>query len=201
MIKAIFFDIGGVICAEGFKPSFKKYGDEFNIPEKVIYNAIHEFQGWKDFTLGKISEKDFFEMCQKRMPASFELDVKRYSEIVDELYLTNDEIVELIKNDLSKRYIIGIISNLPREWFERIMVRTGLGGVLKVVAVSCYEHVRKPNIAIFKSALNRAGVEPGEAVFVDDRDDVVGEAKNLGIRMAVFDGDIQNFKNLISNLK
>src|SRR3989339_456073 len=67
MIKAIFFDMGGVICEEGFKPCPKAYEKEFGVPANVFYTAIHDHQAWKDFTLGKVSEEEYLKVCKERI--------------------------------------------------------------------------------------------------------------------------------------
>lgn len=197
MIKAIFFDMGGVICEEGLKPSFKKYSDEFGVPVEAVYDAVHEHQGWKDFTLGNISEEDFLEMCRKRMPPPYVFGGKRYAEIVDELTAPNQKVINLIKGKLAKKYIIGIVSNQPKEWFERFLKKIGLSDIINVAVGSCYEHVRKPSVKIFQAALNQAKVKPDEAIYIDDRDDMLRQAQEMGIKTIVFTGDVSALESTI----
>ncbi len=200
MIKAIFFDMGGVICEEGFKPCPKAYEKEFGVPADIFYTAIHDHQAWKDFTLGKVSEEEYLKVCKERLPKPYVFDGKRYGEIVNELTKPNEELIRLIKEELAKKYIIGIVSNHPKEWFERFLVKTGLCDVIKVLSVSGYEHVRKPSVVIFESALEKAGVVATEAIYVDDRADMQVEAKELGINVILFDGNIKKLKENINKI-
>ena len=103
MIKAIFFDMGGVICEEGFKPCPKAYEKEFGVPADIFYTAIHDHQAWKDFTLGKVSEEEYLKVCKERLPKPYVFDGKRYGEIVNELTKPNEELIRLIKEELSKK--------------------------------------------------------------------------------------------------
>ena len=198
MIKAIFFDMGGVICEEGFKPCPKAYEKEFGVPANVFYTAIHDHQAWKDFTLGKVSEEEYLKVCKERLPKPYVFDGKRYGEIVNELTKPNEELIRLIKEELAKKYIIGIVSNHPEAWFERFLDKTGLREIVKVKAVSCYQHIRKPDKELFDFAVKNAGVKPEECIYVDDRPDRIGGAEELGIKVVVFDGNMANFKKLIN---
>lgn len=199
MIKAVFFDMGGVICEEGFKPSPKAYEKECGVPADVFYAAIHDHQAWKNFTLGRISEEKYLQACREHLPPEYDFNGKRYVEIVDELTVPNAEVIKLIKDELAGKYVIGIISNHPKEWFEKFLDKTGLEDIIKVKAVSCYQHVRKPSEEIFQAALNQAGVKSAEAIYIDDRGEMLTEARGLGLNVLVFDGSIKKLRNEILN--
>lgn len=197
MIKAIFFDMGGVVCEDGFLSCPKQYEKEFGVPADIFYAAIHDHQAWKDFTLGKIFENEYLKVCSEHLPQKYLFNGQRYVEIVNELTKPNGELIRLIKEDLAKKFVIGIVSNHPKEWFERFLKKTGLSGTIKVRAVSGYEHIRKPSMEIFKAALNQAQVKPGEAVYVDDREDMLGQAQAMGIKTIVFTGDVPALESTI----
>jgi len=50
------------------------------------------------------------------------------------------------------------------------------------IVVSGDERLVKPDPAIYHLALDRFGLEPGEAVFVDDREDNIAAANDVGMR-------------------
>ncbi|GAA0323988.1 HAD-IA family hydrolase [Sphingomonas oligophenolica] len=54
------------------------------------------------------------------------------------------------------------------------------------VVVSGDEKLVKPDAAIYRLALDRFGLEPGEAVFVDDREDNIEGAEAVGIQGLLF---------------
>lgn len=200
MIKAIFFDMGGVICEEGFKPAPKVYEKEFGVPADIFYAAIHDHQAWKDFTLGKVSEDEYLKICREHLSFKYEFNGKRYVEIVNELTRPNEKLIKLIKEKLAKKFIIGIVSNHPKEWFERFLKKTELSDIIQIRAVSGYEHVRKPSMEIFKVALNKAKVKSEEAVYIDDREEMFGEAQRLGIKTIVFSGSVAELTNKIKSM-
>jgi putative hydrolase of the HAD superfamily len=79
----------------------------------------------------------------------------------------------------------GLLSNThwPRDWHEGWLARDGLLDLLDArVYTSDLEHV-KPHPEAFRALLARLDVDPGEAVFVGDRQhDDVGGAAALGMR-------------------
>jgi len=196
MVKAIFFDLFNVIVKGGFSEAIAEYGKKFNVSEEEFYGTIHDFGGWKEFSLGKITMAEFYKRCGARA-VNFRFDGDYFFKLLKQNIRPNREMINFIRR-LSKNYIIGIISNSPKEWHEAIMEKTRLRDIVKVRAVSGYLHVRKPESGIFSKALKRAKVKGGQAIYVDDRGDRIRGALKLGIKAVVFDGDMKKFKNNIN---
>lgn len=83
---------------------------------------------------------------------------------------------------LHPRYILGLISNGPRDTQREKVDATGLGAYLNILVVSGELGVGKPESGIFLKALESAQVIPAEAIYVGDSltSDVAG-AKNVGM--------------------
>ena len=194
MIKAIFFDMAGVIYFDGFKKAVVEYERKFNIKSGELYKAIHDHQGWKDFTLGYITEREYLEICKKYL--DFKEDY--FLNLMYGLMKVNWKMVEFIK-ELAKNYVIGVISNNPKEWFKKIIDETDLDNILKVKALSSYLHIRKPDRKIFEAAVNKAKVGSSESIYIDDRPDRIDGARNIGMNIIIFDGDINKLKEKIKN--
>jgi putative hydrolase of the HAD superfamily len=62
---------------------------------------------------------------------------------------------------------LGVVSNFE-EWLERLLGHLGVLEIFDVRVISGLEGVEKPDPRIYRLALDRAGVEPGEAAFVGD---------------------------------
>lgn len=192
MIKAIFFDMFNVVIKDDFLGTIGEYEERFNVSKGEFYRTIHDFDGWKEFSLGKITQDEFFKRCSDRA-ISFRFDGDYFFEILKNNSEPNKEMINFIKL-LSKKYIIGIISNAPKEWYEALTERANLTNIIKVKAVSGYLHVRKPGGEIFIEALKQAGVKGNQAIYVDDRGDRIQGALKLGVNVIVFDGNMKKFK-------
>ena len=84
---------------------------------------------------------------------------------------------------LSERgYRLGIIASQPLG-SEKRLARFGLRDYFEVICASAEEGVDKPDPALFRRALERAGCAPGDAVMIGDRtDNDVAPAKSLGMQ-------------------
>ena len=87
-----------------------------------------------------------------------------------------------------------IVSNIDDDYLLPMLARAGLEPHLDAWTSSEAARSCKPHAAIFEQALGRAGVEPGQAVFVGDspEHDIAG-ARRLGLRTVLIrDGELEN---------
>jgi putative hydrolase of the HAD superfamily len=82
-------------------------------------------------------------------------------------YATFDDVTPALDELTRSGLTLGIISNFE-PWLEDLLVSLDLAAYFSVRVVSGLEGVEKPDPAIFRLALARAGVAPAEAVYVGD---------------------------------
>jgi len=82
---------------------------------------------------------------------------------------------------------MGVVSNFE-EWLERLLDELEVSSYFDVRVISGVEGMEKPDPAIFHLALDRAGVDPVDAVFVGDNPVFDTEpAEALGMRGVLID--------------
>jgi putative hydrolase of the HAD superfamily len=82
---------------------------------------------------------------------------------------------------------VGLISNFE-AWLEQLLEHTGLAGYFDVRAISGVEGMEKPDLRIFRLALDRAGVEPDRAAYVGDSPEFdIEPAEAVGMRGVLID--------------
>ncbi len=93
-----------------------------------------------------------------------------------------DDVVPALTNLKNKGLILGLISNIDRD-ITTTLSETGLSSLLQIVITSLDTGFNKPQPEIFLEALQRARVQPNEAVYVGDQYqiDVVG-ANRAGLK-------------------
>ena len=92
------------------------------------------------------------------------------------------EAAEVLAALCARGYRIGIIANQSAGTEDRLRA-WGLLVHIDLVIASAEEGVAKPDPAIFRIALERAGCEPAEAVMIGDRlDNDIAPAKAVGMR-------------------
>ena len=62
---------------------------------------------------------------------------------------------------------LGLVSNFE-EWLERLLEQLDVTRFFDIRVISGVEGIEKPDPRIFRIALDRAGVEPAESVYVGD---------------------------------
>ena len=68
--------------------------------------------------------------------------------------------------------------------------------IFDVTVFSCMEGTRKPEGMIYQIALERLALQPEETVFIDDRDDFVLGAQNVGMNAIIFKNQEQVLEEL-----
>lgn len=79
------------------------------------------------------------------------------------------------------------LSNYP-TWYRRIERRLGLSRWVPWTFVSCRTGVRKPHPEAYLGAARALGVDPGDCLFVDDRESNVAAARGVGMAAHRFTG-------------
>jgi 2-haloacid dehalogenase len=80
------------------------------------------------------------------------------------------------------------ITNFSKEFWDDFRPDARLIDHLLDVVVSGAERLVKPDPAIYQLALTRFGLQPGDALFVDDRADNIAAGEANGFAGHVFDG-------------
>jgi putative hydrolase of the HAD superfamily len=73
-----------------------------------------------------------------------------------------------------------IVSNCD-ENTRPLLVSLGVAALVDTLVLSCEVGVAKPEAAIYRAALDRLGVAPGDALFIDDNAGFCAAAADLGI--------------------
>jgi putative hydrolase of the HAD superfamily len=102
-------------------------------------------------------------------------------------YVLYEDVIPTVRSLKEKGYILGLVTNL-REDINIYIRRLGLEPYLQFAVTSEQIGFPKPDPRIFRAALEKAGVEAKEAVFVGDQYliDVVG-ARSAGIQPILID--------------
>ena len=78
-------------------------------------------------------------------------------------------------------YLTGIISNVVTEWLPWWEKFVHPAQRFDMVLYSCVDGLRKPNIEIFRTAIQRFEVAPQDVLFFDDSESMVNAAREAGI--------------------
>lgn len=186
MIKAIVFDLGGVIFSSdgGSFESREKLARKFNInPEEL--QKFH-FGVRKDFLCGRLSESEYL----KNLVSFFNLNtpVEELKHYIRSLNVVDQEMLELVRS-LAKKYLVGVLNNESKEWNEYRIAKFHLADYFSFILSSCDIGFAKPDVNAYKillGRLSRLNINPPSALFIDDREENIRPAKRLGMKAIHF---------------
>jgi epoxide hydrolase-like predicted phosphatase len=184
MIKAIIFDFGRVITAQKPLSLFRSYEEELGLDPDTINSIMFDSQAWQDTLLGRKTTEEFWHLIGPELGLKTADEVNRFRRRYHADETINEAVLDLIRK-LHGRYKLAILSNSPPD-LTRWLVDWEMRDLFEVVFCSGDEGMIKPDPAAFELTLERLGVEPGEAVFIDDTPEHVEAARKLGIQGIIF---------------
>jgi len=179
-IESVIFDWGGVLIDDP-RPGLLRYCSEaFGVPLED-YTPVHD-SFLDEFGKGKISEERFLQQISCKLGKS--MPPVRWYEAFRSAYVPKQEMFRIASSLHDKGYKISLLSNteLPAvEFFHEQDY-----DMFDVLVFSCVEGVIKPERRIYKITLERLGSKAGQAVFIDDRQDYIRGAEDVGLNTILF---------------
>ena len=183
-IRAVFFDFGGVILTSPFD-AFARYESENGLPEGTIrtLNATNpDSNAWAKLERSEVTMEEFCTL--------FEDEARAAGHVVDArrvLVLLSGELrpamVEALRR-CSERLITAMLTNnfvMGDGAVDRAGEMAEVMALFHHVIESSKVGVRKPDPRFYEMACEMCGVEPSEAVFLDDLGINLKPAKAMGM--------------------
>jgi len=181
VIKAVIFDFGGVLVSEGFQNWISS-----NIaPYETIKHEMMPLQDKVD--IGELPVGAYNEYLSQK---TGKLPEKIEEEIINN-YNIHKDVFQLVKKLRQKGVKTAIITNFPKKWFDVLSKRYKLDSMFDEIFVSSVLKVIKPQPEFFQKALDVLNIQPGEAIFIDDKERYTKAAESLGIHAIVFKNEQQ----------
>ena len=191
-IKAIIFDIGGVIYL-GEQKSLAYMQEKLKLDEDFWFGAVKNI--WEDLLIGKKEENEGLAEMAKNLGIGQEKLRDLWIRCFKERYILNKPLLKIIEK-LKKNYKIAVLSD---QWITgyKILITDKIKQLLDVSIYSHEVKVRKPDLKIYNIALEKLDLHANECVFIDDRDYNLKPAEELGMKTILF----KNNKQLLRELK
>lgn len=179
-ITHLFTDVGGVLLTNGWDRDLRqRVADHFGIDRDEM-NERHHLT-YDTYESGKMGLELYLERVVFYEPRSF-----TQRDVVD--YILNaarpyQDMIDLVAGIKRKHGIkIGVVSNEGREIATDRIARFKLYEFVDFFIVSCFVHFRKPDVDIFRVALDTAQAAPESVVYLEDRRMFHEVAQGLGLR-------------------
>lgn len=212
-IKAIIFDIGGVLYLPKFplSPIQNPYLTGFPYFCNYKRKGIHEYLAdkfkvsldqWFDSIdtayvksiEGQFSEKKVVNIVSKNLHVQSKKLIKFVKKAYKRNFTLNKPLFKKARELKSKGYKIAILSD---QWHlsARVFITNDFYKFFNPIILSCYVGFRKPNPEIYKLILEKLKLKPSETLFIDNQKWNINPAKRLGMRTILFKSNKQLFRD------
>lgn len=179
MIKTIIFDIGNVLADFNFEGCFKYYTSDDETYQKMVRATIMS-PVWNEFDKGVWSDEEILQGFIKNDP-SIERELRTMFTNLTGIIKQREYAIPWIRELKQSGYQVLLLSNFPQRIYE-IHKKNELqfldvvdGGIL-----SYREKLVKPDPEIYHLLMKRYQLIPKECVFMDDREENVIAAREVG---------------------
>jgi putative hydrolase of the HAD superfamily len=178
-IKAVLFDFGGVLVQTINQSGREKWEKQLNLPPHGLSRAVFDSEMAMQGTLGQVKEQEIW----KHLGDLYSLSPEQLSQLRLDFWSGDWLDTNLVNFLLSLRshYKTAILSNAWLGAREMFVNKYHLDQVTDLMVISSEDGLAKPDPRIYQLTLDRLGVRPEEAIFVDDMLENVRAARQVGL--------------------
>ena len=153
---------------------------EYAETEEEVYDLTFGSEEWQQLDAGLVSRfNGNSSMLKKAKAAGREFEVQGVLDDWLHILRPRHRMEELVRRLKSHGYCVYYLSNIPEDVLALLMERD-FQGLFDGGVASCEVHVNKPDPRIYQALLDKYGLKASESVFIDDRQDNVQAAFELG---------------------
>ena len=196
-ISCALLDIGGVLLTDGWDHlARKRAATNFKL-EWAEMEARHHLT-FEIYEEGKITLEEYLSLVVFTEKRSFSRSQFRsFMFAQSKPFPEMIHLVTQLKDNLGLKIVI--VSNEGRELNAHRIQKFKLNRLVDCFISSCFVHIRKPDVDIFRLALDVAQVEASQAVFIDNTPMFVEIAEGLGIQ-SILHTDCKSTRTMLSTL-
>ena len=165
-IRSLVFDVGGVLLNTNDWSGHRKWEAYFGLPEGELVKIVFGLEAANYATLGYITEAELW----LNVASLFGLNTEQLIELQRDFWAgdrLNMELIQFIR-DLRLQYKTAILSNAWSGAHETFTGLFRLHEEVDLMFISSEIGVAKPDVRAFQVVTERLGVQPEEALMVDD---------------------------------
>ena len=193
-IKAIIFDWGGVLIADPAPGVISYCSSKLGVDTDAYQKAYAIFAD--DMQKGAISEDQFWEKMCDELNVALPTQPSLWLAAFEQAYKPQQEMLELAAELKRKGYLTAVLSNTETAVVTHFHKQKY--DMFDELIFSCEHNATKPGARIYQIAIEALGVETGQAVFIDDKEEYIEGARQAGLNAIVFENTTQAKAQLAS---
>ena len=192
MIKNVVFDLGNVLFKFDSKALIKSFNKgKYN---KKIDDVL--FGNWSIRDKGEITDGQFISLIEKQLNEEEMAISKNILKNWISCLKFDNKVLSMISDLKNHKINIFVLSNIPLDFAKSYKEISELKDVDDAL-FSSQVNLLKPDIKIFKKAIEKFGINPKDSVYIDDLKSNVIVAKNLGFKGYIYKSNIRKIYNKI----
>jgi putative hydrolase of the HAD superfamily len=179
--RAVILDYGAVLCYEPLPHEIEFMADVFRVSPAQF---LPLWAGPRPaYDRGDLSTPEYWAILARE--AGVELTpelIEQLSRVDKEMWSrVNTEMIQWLSTLRPAGYQTALLSNMQFDMIAHMRANFPWLSHFDHQIFSAEVRVIKPDAAIYRLCLQRLGVQPHEAIFVDDREENIATARSLGI--------------------
>jgi len=198
-IRAVIFDFGGVLVRMVDDRPRLKLAEQLGVPLSRLDDLVFFSPSAQKASFGTITVDMHWEAVRDALG----IKPQELQSFLDQYWSADDvnwELLEFIKN-LHPGYKVGLLSNAWDNLRQTMHTRWNIDGLFDELVISAEVGMVKPNPRIFQLVLEKLGVQPAEAIFIDDMLVNVDAARQQGLAAIQFLNTQQTLASLQERLR
>jgi epoxide hydrolase-like predicted phosphatase len=197
VVRAIFFDFGGVIMRTEHQSPRQHLAERLNMEYDDLVRLVFDSETSRKASIGMQTVDAHWAAVMKKL----NLPLSESQSIRTEFFggdVLDRGLIQLMR-DLRAKYKIGLISNAWNDLRDYI-IKHKFADVFDTMIISAEVGMVKPDAKIFQLALDQLQVRAKEAMFVDDFKVNIEGCEKVGMKGLLFkdpERDIQKLKALL----
>lgn len=193
-IRAIIFDFGGVLVRMIDDRPRLKLAEQLGVPLSRLDDLVYFSESAKKASKGEIKVGQHWEAVGEALGIQPE-DMPGF---LEQYWSADDVNWGLLKyiRGLHPQYKVGLLSNAWSDLRQTMHERWNMDILFDDLVISAEVGIVKPDPRIFHLALERLGVQPEEAAFIDDTPMNVEAARQQGLAAIQFLDNQQTLSDL-----
>jgi len=179
MIKNIIFDLGNVLLK--FQPQ-KLIMDTFSDEKtcKALMDSVFRAPEWLELDKGTLTDEQAIRVFIANNP-TYSNEIQKIMAVWTQALTPIEEHVNVLKDLKRKGFNCYILSNFHKTAYEEQREQHEFFNCFDGGVVSAYVHKLKPHHDIYKSLLDKYDLTPESCLFLDDMEENIHAARQLGI--------------------
>ena len=197
MIKAVVFDLGGVLFAEGKSMAVDRLAEEHGYERGVVSGVLNSDKA-VELRRGLISDDQFWGWVQRQIPAGY--DASLIKQAWYDGYVLDEAIRAVIQSLRGKYKIIAFSGNIESR-VRYLEEKYRFKHLFDLEIYSFDYHVTKPDKRFVEIMIEKAGCQPEQIAYVDDNERYAQPARELGVRVVIYKrGESAKLKSELKHL-